>query len=476
MGKFSTEAKVGIFVLIAVLGLVYLSVRINRHGFTLKGTKTLYMNFDSASSVIKQTPVEYAGIRVGYVESVDLVGGRARVTVRIDPDVPVYQDSYIGLSNRGILGEKIISISGGGREPLLPNGATVEAQGGAGGFDEAFKNFNEIAQSIKELIKGGDGKPSLRDIISNVTDLSEDLRTLVRSNRKDLNDIVKNVHDFTQMLNDGDLKQIIVNLKATSENLKTFVKDTDPELRDVVKDFKGVMTKIDDTVSSLNRIVAKVERGEGTVGKLLSDDSTANKLNDTLDGVNDFVSRMRRLEVAVGFRGEYLSSASEMQASATFRLQPSMDKYFLFEFTDGPLEFGSESVQITTTESNGSSTVVKKRKRNDKFTFTALFARRFYDLTLKAGLIQSTGGFGAEYFLFRDRLSFGTDFFDFARPERLHWRAYAALHLFKIFHITGGVDDILHKDGRRNYFGGAGIMLTDNDLKSLVGLAPMISK
>src|SRR5436309_190168 len=115
--KFSSEAKVGIFVVITVAALVYLSVRINRHGFSLNESKTLYVNMDQASGVLKRTPVEYAGIRVGYVESIDLVGGKARVTVKLDPRVPVYQDSYVALSNRGILGEKILAISGGGREP-----------------------------------------------------------------------------------------------------------------------------------------------------------------------------------------------------------------------------------------------------------------------------------------------------------------------------------------------------------------------
>ncbi len=474
IGKFTAEVKVGFFVLITVLGLIYLSVRINRHGFSLKSTKTYHLVFSSASGVIKQTPVEYAGIRVGFVEGVSLSEGKARVTIKVEPGVPVYHDSYVGLANRGILGEKIITISGGGKEPELADGGIIEAQGGSGGLDEAFKNFNDIAASIKDLIQGGDGKPSLRDVIGNVTDISEDLRTLVRSNKKEMNDIVKNVHEFTKLLNDGDLKQIVVNLRSTSDNLKSFVKDADPQLRDVVKDFGKVMAKIDDTVSSLNRIVAKVEKGEGTVGRLLSDDTTANKINDTLDGVNDFVGRMKRLEIAVGFKGEYLSSAAQMQSIASFRLQPNRDKYFLFEFTDGPIELANEKVEITTTETGGATTVVKEGRRKNTFSFTALFAQRFYDFTLKAGLIRSTGGVGAEYHLWRDRISIGTDLFDFSRDERLHWRAYAALHLFKIFHFTGGVDDIVQRNGHRNYFAGAGIMLTDNDLKSLVGLAPLV--
>jgi hypothetical protein len=49
-------------------------------------------------------------------------------------------------------------------------------------------------------------------------------------------------------------------------------------------------------------------------------------------------------------------------------------------------------------------------------------------------------------------------------------------HLFKIFHIGGGVDDVIQQNGRRNYFGSVGLLLTDSDLKSLVSLAPIISR
>jgi phospholipid/cholesterol/gamma-HCH transport system substrate-binding protein len=241
--RFSSEAKVGIFVAITIAGLIWLSVRINRHGFSLKESKTLYIVMDQASGVLKQTPVEFAGIWVGYVSSIDLMGGKARMMVKIDPKVPVYQDSQAILSNRGILGEKIISLSGGGREPEIAEGGVIVSQGGHGGIDEAFRNFNEVAAAIKDLIKGGQGRPSLNDIIANVTDVSEDLRTLVRGNRKELGDIIKNVNEFTKMLNEGEIKQIIVNLKGTSETLKTFVADANPQLRDVVKDFKSVIRR-----------------------------------------------------------------------------------------------------------------------------------------------------------------------------------------------------------------------------------------
>lgn len=480
--KFPVEAKVGIFVAIAIAGLVYLTTQINRSGFSFKPRKTYTFKFENASGLLPRTGVEYAGIRVGVVDTITLENGKAKVVVKIDPDVKVYQDSIASLRSRGILGEKIITLGGGGMMPELMDGQELEAKSSAGDFDTAMQNFNEVAEAIKDLLKGGGGKPSIQDIMGNVTEISEDLKTLVKANRKDINDIVKNVHSFTEMLNDGNLRETVMNLKEASGKIKSFIDTADPQLRDVVKDFSNVMNKIDGTVEALNRIVAKVDRGEGTVGKLLNDETTVNKINDTLDGVNEFVGRVKKLEVAVGFRGEYLFNAGETMSTASFRLQPNFDKYFLFEFTSGPLMLNTAKTTVTDSGSGGVTSVpdattrTVEVERKSQFMFTFLFARRFYDFTVKAGLMRSTGGFGFEYHLFRDRFSLGLDAFDFSRDERPHMRLYAMLHLWKILKISGGVDDLIVKGGERNYFAGAGLFLTDSDLKSLVGLAPLVSR
>jgi len=481
--KFPIEAKVGIFVAIAVAGLIYLTTQINRSGFTFAKQKTYTLLFSNASGLLARTGVEYAGIRVGLVDRIALEDGKAAVVIKIRPDIRLYQDSEVKLKTRGMLGEKIITIEGGGMMPEVPDGGSIEARSTAADFDTAMQNFNEIAESVKDLLKGGGGKPSIHDIISNVTQVSEDLRSLVRSNRKDIDAIVKNMHSFTEMLNDGSIKDTVSNLKATSETIKQFIDDANPQLKDVVKEFSSVMKKIDGTVDSLNRIVAKVDRGEGSIGKLLNDETTVNKVNDTLDGITDFVSRVNKLEIAVGFRGEYLGQAGQMQSIASFQVRPNFDKYFLFEFTSGPLLLNSEKVTVTDTGSGSSSGGVPSapnrsvtRTRKTQFMFTALMARRFFDFTVKAGVMRSTGGVGVEYHLFRDHLSLGIDAFDFAREARPHLRLYGMLHLWKILKLTGGVDDMIVDNGKRNYFGGVGLMLTDSDLKSLVGLAPLVAR
>jgi len=454
--KFPTEAKVGIFVILTIIGLAYLSIRINRTGIFFKGSRAAYIIFDDASGLVTQTPVEFSGVRVGYIDEIELINQKARVKIQIDSTIKLYEDTIVILNNRGILGEKIISISDGGRLPELKDGGTLIAASSGADFDKAVQSINELADGLKDLIKGGEGKPSLKDIIENVTLITDDVRDLIRGNHENLDRIIK-------------------SLDSASGDVRDFM-DGAGDLKEVGKDFKGVMSNLDESVSSLNRILAKVEAGEGTVGKLLTDDSTVNKVDEALDGINNFIGRINRLQIQVGFRGEYLSTASQFQPVASFKLWPAPDKYFLLEFTDGPLNFSPRTTRVTDTTTTPPGTTITETdvERSDDFQITALFARRFYDLTLKAGLIRSSGGMAAEYHMFRDQLSLGVDAFDFNRPQNPHVRFYANLALFKIFQIAGGVDDTFNENGQRNYFGSLGIMLTDNDLKNLFGLGSFV--
>jgi len=255
---FAVEAKVGIFAILVLSGLIYLTTQINRSGFSFGGSKTLIVTFSDVSGLLPRASVELSGIRVGSVDQIYLQNGKAYVVTKIDRNAEVYQDSVAALRGRGILGEKIIAIVGGGSLPPVTDGGTLEGISQSGDFDTAMRNFNEVAEAIKGFLKGEEGKPSIQQVISNMHTVSEDLKDLVQTNLEGFNDIVKNVHTFSKMLNDGNLKEVVDSLKSTSEMIQGFVEDADPQLRDVVHDFKGVVTKINGTVESLNRIVAKV--------------------------------------------------------------------------------------------------------------------------------------------------------------------------------------------------------------------------
>jgi len=459
--KIPPEAKVGLFVVLVIVGLAYLTTQINQSGLSFREMVPYTVYFDNVSGLLIRTPVEYNGIRAGYVEKIEAGTGPdagVAVRIRLKPNMPIYEDSDVQLQTRGLLGEKIIMISKGGKGAQIPVGGVIRDTKGAAGVDDAMEKFSEVADAIKDFIKGGNGLPSIQDVINNTTDITENLQQVIKGRR-------------------DDLEKIVDNMKVVTEAVRKFVDTNDPKDPGGFQNLKLTMERLDRTVASLQEIVQKIERGEGTVGKLLNDETTVNKMNDALDNFNEFVGEVKSLEIAVGFRGEYMYDSEDPIAVTSFRFRPAKDKYFLLEFTDGPLSFGklSKTTTTTTTSPPGTSVTEEKRTRKDDFSLTAVFARRFYDLTLKAGLFRSTGYFGAEYHLFHDHLSLALDAFNFSRESRPQLRAYAQYQFFKIFRLNAGVDDIINPDGDRNYFAGLGFIVTDEDIKKLFGIAPLLS-
>ncbi len=450
------ELKVGLFVLIMLSGLVYLTTQISQSGFSWSKMNTYTIYFSNSSGLLSNSPVEYEGFRVGYAGEIQLEDRKVKVEIKVDPAVKIYTDSNVYLQARGLLGEKIIQIEGGGNGDLIPDGGRIEGKNKAQTFEDAVGNMNELITDVKELVRGSPGKNSIQDIIDNTSEATQTIKKILKER-------------------DGDISKVVENLRVITDSLRGVVETTDPNKKALGDSMRDTIEKIEKVASNLEKITSRIERGEGTVGKLLKDEKTVDKLNDALDGVNDFVGGVKQLELGIGFRTEYMSTDKDPVAVTSFRLKPAFDKFFLLEFTDGPLRFGRKSRKVTTETTDGVTTVTEERVVKDTMSVTAMIGRRFDFLTASAGLVRSSGGFGVDFHLFRDHLDLGFQAFDFNRDEHPHLRLHARANLFKIFYLTGGVDDVINKNKDFNFFGGAGFIITDDDVKRLLGLAPLAS-
>lgn len=127
MKKFDLELAVGIFVLIGMSSLVFLSLKLGRLD-TFGGKKyILYATFENAGGIKSGATVEIAGVEVGRVRSVDIDKDyRALISLSIEKDIKIQEDAIASIRTKGLIGEKYIEISPGGSENILPNGGTIK--------------------------------------------------------------------------------------------------------------------------------------------------------------------------------------------------------------------------------------------------------------------------------------------------------------------------------------------------------------
>lgn len=119
------EISVGLFMLVGILGMGYLSVRLGQVELFGARGYVVHADFPTVGGLKDGATVEIAGVTVGRVESIRLRDYRARVTMRITSGVPLQDDSIVSVKTKGLIGEKFVQISPGGSEKAVPPGGRL---------------------------------------------------------------------------------------------------------------------------------------------------------------------------------------------------------------------------------------------------------------------------------------------------------------------------------------------------------------
>lgn len=127
MKKYSMETTVGIFVVLGLICVGYMTIKLGRVSFFGDNTYTLYAPFPSASGLRAGSPVEVYGIEVGRIERLGIDPKRemALVEMKIDRGVKIYDDATATVKTAGLIGDKFIKIDPGGAGDLLGPGGTL---------------------------------------------------------------------------------------------------------------------------------------------------------------------------------------------------------------------------------------------------------------------------------------------------------------------------------------------------------------
>jgi phospholipid/cholesterol/gamma-HCH transport system substrate-binding protein len=129
MERTKVNVVVGLFLVLGILALGYLSIRLGRVSF-LGGTGYLVTaDFPSVGGLKAGSGVEIAGVLIGRVESIGLADYQGRVVLRLNRDVKLQEDAIASIKTKGLIGEKYIRISPGGSDKIIPpNGRIREVE------------------------------------------------------------------------------------------------------------------------------------------------------------------------------------------------------------------------------------------------------------------------------------------------------------------------------------------------------------
>lgn len=519
---FATEIKVGLFTAIGLGALAVAIVVLDGNPFAAKAQE-FYTVLDNVAGVAARTGVRVSGVQIGEVSSVELLPKGAKVNFTVDPKVKIPKGSFIELRSRGILGDVFLEIvRDENNKDSLQSGDMIPKVKEQNDLNSLMSSIGSIAKNIQlvshtlALVLGNEeGQASLRNIIHNIEQITSDARDLVYGERKNISATIRGMKEVAERLamtlekNDGRLDRVLESVDVASQDFKTFAGalrqmvsgDNKGKLEGILASIDDSMNNIKETSAKVKLVADKVERGEGTIGALLSKDDTINEVNSTLKDVKEFLRPATQLKVDLDYHGEYRGKAATDTlgfAGSHFnvRLRTRPDRYYLLGITDSPAsrQVSTEDTQ-TKTEGNNTSTRTVKKVSEDapRIKVNAQFAKRFDHIGVRFGIFESYAGIAGDLYLFSDKFQGSVEVFDVkntsTRPlanktfdPRI--KSYANLFVTPNIYLTGGVDAINNvyaiREGDETEkpkplpFVGAGLRFTDDDLRAVMGAASFL--
>lgn len=144
MEKARLEIIVGIFVLVGILCLAYLSINLGKLELIGGDYYEVSANFDSISGLRSGASVEIAGVEVGRVDRIVLdpkAGYTAKVTLKINSGIELQDDVIASVRTRGMIGDKFIQLKPGGSDRLLKDGGRIREAESAVDFESLISKF-----------------------------------------------------------------------------------------------------------------------------------------------------------------------------------------------------------------------------------------------------------------------------------------------------------------------------------------------
>ncbi|MDR1952003.1 MAG: MlaD family protein [Elusimicrobiota bacterium] len=333
----SNLAKVGLFTAFGLAAILGSIVAVGN--WTFSRGYDVYVVFDNAAGLSMKAKVKIAGVDIGMLENITLKNKQARLQLKINKDVILYQNAVVKIVSTGIIGTKYLDIDPGDDSfPRLKDGDELQ------GMPE---------MSLEAIIE----KMSASFNSNEYGNMFDNLAASV----KDLNMVMNNVANQNAKITD-----IIDNFDKFSKNLVTLT-------------------------AKLDIIIDKIDQGSGTISVLLNDEKMAEDLKETIADAKQTVSGLRDTIGTTGqlrFEWDYLGRYNTRQAifknDVGITISPTPDKFYYV---------GVANLANSSSGDDDDPTYAINR-------LEAMLGFRFNKVEIYGGIMRGEGGIGIGYSVF----------------------------------------------------------------------------
>lgn len=261
----SYEARVGAVIVVAVILLLGGLMYMREFSFQQDRYEVIAL-FETVIGLDKDDPVIVSGLKIGAADELQLVGKQVEVKLLIDSRYKFPRDSQAYLRNLTLLGDKAIEIVRGTSTTMLAPGDTISGKLETDIFELA-EAAAPIGEDIAVLLK------RFRSTFDENTEAS------LKSSLRHLNIISGTVADVV-VKDIGEIESAMLSLKVAAKNLERLTEPEGKSMQQVIanldssaSNFKAATARLDRATTSIENLLGKIEKGEGTLGKLVQSDT-----------------------------------------------------------------------------------------------------------------------------------------------------------------------------------------------------------
>ena len=278
MKSNKSEFIVGIIIVLAVLIIVFGNIVIT--GRKQKSDMTeITVQFPQIGGLDVGNTVFVHGVRAGKVADIALEQNGVKVVLLVNKEIILKKDVRIIISERGMMGEREISIDPGSSSENLNTSQIIQGYYNVG-FNETIsqigvtiKNINALSGTLEELVDDKGQMRTIKDIIQNLNALLLNINHIFEKNR----DISIEFERINNILTNLDI--LISNNDEKVDRIITFADDK--------------VSEIDNMLGQMQGLINKIEKEDTNLGRFTANDSLYQKINTTIVRFDSLVTDIR---------------------------------------------------------------------------------------------------------------------------------------------------------------------------------------
>ncbi len=289
----SNQIKVALTIIIAVI-VAYIGYRYMKDLPFFRHSKIIYTHYKKVNGLNVGGPVYISGVKVGSVKGITLKGkNNVKVTLSFNNDIKITKGSIANLTSSGLLGNKMIEVVKSNNSQEVPYGGTIKGVYSEGVMGTLEKNGTKLANNASESLSklnstlgqlqkivDKKNREKVDKMLANLQTSTGQLATLMKHERVQMEQTITHAN------------RLLANFDTLSTKNKPAIDSTLQSLQQTMGNFQQVSAKLKVSNDRLNDILAKIDNGKGSLGKMVNDPSLYNNLDSLSVSLTNLVDHI----------------------------------------------------------------------------------------------------------------------------------------------------------------------------------------